>query len=393
MQGTSVRMQGRVHALLATEEHADALAAFYRIAWGGDVTAESILASRRRAAAENTAKLGEPPPTVIVLEGDRVIGHCGSIAQRLWDGVAEHPAYWVKGLMVLPEYRSGPVGFLAVKELSAQLPRAAALVVAPAARRLFSALGYADLGALPNWVRPLRAARLAQRLDVAGLGLGLPRWLVVGTEIAKRVGLARLAGAAAGAALDLAAAATRRPARRFATACAPEPPSREDLDDVWHATRRGLGASPVRDGLYLRWRFGHGAEQAGGNPYEFVTARDRERLVGVAVVRRPRAIGDPRLRGLQLSTISDLVYSPERADVGLALLSGVARAARTAGADAILSTTSHRALAPLLRRQGYVRIPGNVHFLMHDRTAGARWPSDVGSWWLVRGDSGADDVF
>src|SRR5439155_21678415 len=116
--------------------------------WGLEVGAGGVLAGWPRAASENRAAPGEVPPVAIVLDGSRVLGYCGSIPHRLWDGVAERPAYWVKGLMVLPEYSRGPIGFLVVKQLATQLTRATALVVAPAARRLFSALGYTDLGAV-----------------------------------------------------------------------------------------------------------------------------------------------------------------------------------------------------------------------------------------------------
>ena len=272
-------MVSRVQAILATDEHADSLAAFYRAAWGGDVTAEAVLAARRQAAAENSAAPGEVPPTAIVLEGTRVLGYCGSIPHRLWDGVAEHPAYWVKGLMVLPEYRRGPIGFLVGKELATQLPRATALVVAPAARRLFSALGYTDLGAVTNFVRPLRLASLARRLDPAELGLGLPRWLTASVRVAQRVGVAGLAGVIGGLALRLVAAARGRAPSRLTTRCAGELPSGEELDALWRGARRGMAAGPVRDGTYLRWRYG-----AEGRRYSFISARDGTRLVGVAVL-------------------------------------------------------------------------------------------------------------
>jgi len=387
----------RIQAILATDEHADAIATFYRETWGEPVTADSILAGRRRAAADNVAAPGEVPPVAIVLEGDRVIGHYASIPYRIWDGVTESPAHWVKGLMVVPEYRNGPVGFLVVKTLTAQLPLATALVVAPAARRLLSALGYSDLGAIPNYVRPLRPGRLARRLDVAELAPALPRWVSAGVGVAQRVGLAGLAGGAAGIALDLIATATRRPAARLDIGCASEPPSEEELDEVWARTRGGdaFAASPVRNGRHLRWRF---SAAATGEPYLFVTARDGARLVGVAVLRRPRAISDRRLRGLRVATISDVVFPSRRAEVGLALLGGVERAARAAEADAILCTTSQRALARLLRRQAYLRLPGNVHFLLRDgRGEGSegavRWPQDLASWGLARGDGDADEVF
>jgi len=357
------------------------------------VTAEAVLAGRRKAASENGVAPGEVPPAAIVLGGGRVLAYCGSIPHRLWDGVAERPAYWVKGLMVLPEYRRGPIGFLVAKQLVTQLVCATALVVAPAARRLFSALGYTDLGAVTNFVRPLRLARLARRLDVAELGLGLPPWLTAAVRVAQRAGVAGLAGGAAGLVLDLAGAARGRPAFRLATGCALEPPSREELDDLWRSARGAIAASPVRDGLYLRGRYGANRPAADKSRYSFITARDGTRLVGVAVLLQPKTIGDPRLRGVRVATISDVVFSPERAGVGLAVLAAVERAARSAGADAVLCTTSHRALARLLRRRAFVPLPGNVHFFVRDATGAGRWSHDLASWWLARGDSGADEVF
>src|SRR5205823_13483227 len=148
--------------MLASDEHAAAIATFNRQIWGDGATGEGVLASRRRSAADNVVAPGQAPPFVIVVEGTRVIAACGSIPQRLWDGVAEHPAYWVKGLMVLPEYRRGPIGYLVWKQLAEQLTHAAMMIVTPAARRLFSAFGYTDLGAVTNFVRVLRPGRVAQ---------------------------------------------------------------------------------------------------------------------------------------------------------------------------------------------------------------------------------------
>jgi Acetyltransferase (GNAT) domain len=387
-----------IQVMLATEEHAEAIAAFYRQVWSPNATAESFVASRRKGAAENVAAPGVAPPVAIVLEGDRVIGYCGTVPQRLWDGVVEHPAYWVKGLMVLPEYRRGPVGYLVWKKMAEQLTRATMMIVTPAARRLFSAFGYTDLGAVTNFVRVLRPGRVAQRLDLAALGLGLPRWVTAGWRLAQRTRLVGVAAAGAGVVIDGAAATTRAGAR-CATACSGEPPSRDELDELWRSVRGEIAASQVRDGVYLRWRFGASGlapalgPEGDGNRYAFITAREGTQLVGIAVLLRPRAVSDSRLGDVQMATISDIVYAPARRAVGLALLAGAERAARADGADAILCSASHRALVRLLRRQIYLPLPGNVHFFHRDGTAAARWPRDLASWWLTRGDGGADEVF
>src|SRR5258708_3642619 len=162
---TTVAAAGGIRATLATDEHADAIAAFYRESWSQDATAASVLANRRLAAAENVAEPGEPPPTALVLDGSRVIGCCGSIPLRLWDGVTDRPAYWTKGLMVLPEFRNGPIGFLVCNQLTMHLPCAIGLVVAPAARRLFTAMGYTELGTVGHLDRQLRPAARDPPID------------------------------------------------------------------------------------------------------------------------------------------------------------------------------------------------------------------------------------
>ncbi len=380
----SVTAASRIQVMLATEEHAAAIAAFYRQVWNPHATAELFVSTRRQAAADNVAAPGD---------------YCGSVPQRLWDGVAERPAYWVKGLMVLPEYRRGPIGYLVWQQMAAQLTRATMTIVTPAAQRLFRASGYTDLGAMTNFVRLLRPGQVAQRLDVAGLGLGLPRRIAVGARLAQRTGLAGVAGACVGVVADLTATATRRAGARFAMDCTIEPPSRDELDELWREARGSIAASPVRDGLYLRWRFGADGTAPGLGPeadesrYLFITAREDTRLAGIAVLLQPREHSDPRLRGARVATISDIVFPANRDAVGLALLAGAERAARARHADAILCSATHRALARLLRRQSYLPLPGNVHFYHRDATGVTRWPLDLGSWWLTRGDGGADEVF
>ena len=99
----------------AADEHAEVLAEFYRRVWDPAATAERVLGGRR-AAATDPAGAGEPPPTFIFLADGAVVGHVTTIPVRLWDSGSEHVFHWVKGLMVLPEHRRGPVGFLLLRE-------------------------------------------------------------------------------------------------------------------------------------------------------------------------------------------------------------------------------------------------------------------------------------
>jgi hypothetical protein len=287
-----------------------------------------------------------------------------------------------------------------VKELSRHLDCSTILTVAPAARRLFSALGYTDLGAVTNWTRPLRPSVMAERLDLDALGQNkLPKWMSVGVSAARRTGIAGLAAKLAGLGLDVASGLARLPAAHLDTAGLGAP-SRAELDELWIAARKNLTASPVRDGAYLESRFGNGAEQKqgeeeeeDGNPYTFVCTRDGGRLLGVAVLRRPRATSDARLRGIRVATVSELVFPLDRADAGLATLGAIERVARAAGADAVTCMTSHPSLRVLLRRQGYLRLAGNVHFFLRDVSGLDRFRTDLGAWWLGRGDGESDTSF
>lgn len=376
---------------MATEEHVDALAIFFRKVWDQTATAESVLSGMRESARRNLVEPGEPPPTAVVFSGTRIVGYCSSIPQRLWDGSRERTAYWVKGLMVLPEFRNGPIGYLTVKELSRHLECSTILTVAPAARRLFGALGYSDLGAVGNWVRPLRPGVLADRLDFDALGLGdTPKWVAEGVRLARTTGLARAVGTVAGLVMDAAAWVARIPASNFDATGLDLPPVAE-LDELWRKTRTKLRASPVRDGAHFASRFAE--EGKGDRSYTFVNSRESGRLIGIAAVRRPRSTADPRLGTVRVATVSELLFPPENAHVGLATLGALESAARAFGSDALTCMTSHPALIRLLRRQGYMRLAGNVHFFVRDVTGTGQWPTDLAQWWLGRGDGESDASF
>ncbi|HYR07338.1 MAG TPA: hypothetical protein VEQ60_06205, partial [Longimicrobium sp.] len=156
-------------------EHAEPLAAFYRETWDAGATGGSVHAARRAAAARNPVDPGTPPPTWLFLANGRPVGHLTTIPIRLWTSAGERPAHWLKGLMVLPSHRNGPVGFFLLREALAQVELALSAAVAPDARALLQAAGLTDLGALPNAVRVLNPARVMRSVDPGALGAALPR--------------------------------------------------------------------------------------------------------------------------------------------------------------------------------------------------------------------------
>jgi GNAT superfamily N-acetyltransferase len=155
---------GKLEIVCVEEAHAEALAAFIRAVWNPAATATSVLAARAVGARHNVAEPGVAPPTWIALRAGQVLGYVSTLSARFSNGTRDWPGYWLKGLMVLPEFQSGPIGYHVLKAATDALPLSGGLAVAPAARRLFTALGYKDCGAIDNWLRPLRPARILDRV-------------------------------------------------------------------------------------------------------------------------------------------------------------------------------------------------------------------------------------
>lgn len=368
------------------------MAAFFRdVGWSGDATADSVLRGRADDARENPGAFGVPAPTFLVLSEERVLGYVSSIPTRIWSGGQERPAHWIKGLMVRPEHRNGPLGFHVLKEAARHLPRAIATVVHPAARRLFGSLGFEDLGALSNHVRVLRPTRVLRRLDPAAIGLeGVGRGAEFSLRLARRSGIVSLVGglAAATQAAWISAAGRERRAQVRRSSC-DSLPERPAIDELWATLRPTLGGACVRDGAFLHWRYLHNADTA----YRFVAAYAGRGLAGLAVVRPPRLEGDGRLRGIRVATLSDLLVPLDSAGIALSVLAEVERLAARLGADALLCSTSSPALRRLLSRRAYLAVPGNLHFFVQDRETPRTLPDRMESWWLARGDGESDGTF
>lgn len=378
----------KLEILRAEDRHAAELAAFIREVWDPGSTPESVLAGRAKGAAQNVAEPGVAPPTWIALQAGRVLGYVTTIPIRLWDGSVEQPAYWIKGLMVLPEFRSGPIGYHVLKAATQALPVTGGLAVAEPARRLFGALGYTDAGAIDNYIRPLRPAQMLRQLDVAALGLSrLPSWTPAALSLARKTGLSALGGWSGGWGLRLLAAARRGGTSGQRVELLDPARHTEALDDLWSRVSRGLPSAVVRNAAYLVPRY-----PSGGNElYRWVGAWREGRLSGIAVLRVPRDSQDERLRGIRVATLSDLLYDPDDEGAGLALLGGVEREALALGGDALLASTSAPAAAALLRRQCYVPLGGTVHLLFRN-SGTASYGATVREWWLMRGDGGSDDA-
>lgn len=380
------RPSSTVAAVPVEDHHIEALAEFMRAAWGAAATPEGIRRARKRAESENRVTPGKPPPAFLFLDGETVAGHVGTMPTFLWSGGREAPVHWIKGLMVLPRYQNGPVGFMLLKEAISRIDHAMALVVDRAACRLFEALGFKDLGVLPNTLRLIDPTRVLRHLDLNALGLARGGWMKSAVSIAQLGVVTSLAGTIGSAGIGLWTALRGRYGNaRIETGHEPDP---DQCTELWERMRSELAASPTRDGRYVHARY-----RGERDDYRWAAVLEGDTLAGLAVVRCPSKRGDPRLKGIRVATLSELLYRPSDTRTGLAVLAAAEETAREVGADALLATTSHRLLAPLLRRRAFLTIPGNLHFLLRVPPGGEAPPADLASWWLTRGDSRADDTF
>lgn len=380
MTGTA----SRIEVVRVADEHFGALADFYRHVWDPKATPDGVAASRAEAARRNPVTPGEAPPTWLVLQNGQAIAHLTTIPLKLWFGGSERSAYWMKGLWVLPDFQRSSAGFLVLRATAGLREASLALVHEPAAIRLFQAVGFADLGALPNRLRILRARSLLAQFDLDALGIqGIPRWVRSAAKLIKPGApvLAPFFDAAAWLWSTVGTGPLPGLTTEISRDCA-----HDEIEGLWRVARQEIAAGPARGGGPITERYLNGE-------YVFVKVRSRGRLVGLGVVKRPRESGDPRLRGVRIASLSDLLYQPRQRRAGLALLRGAERAARELGADALLSSATAGTILPLLRRRAYLRLPVNLHVLARVPKDEATVPSAIADWWVTRGDSGGDESF
>lgn len=387
-EAKGVRSQRNVQLVRVSDEHDAALAEFYRATWSPRATAEAVREARRAEAAANPVSPGTEPPSFVLLQQGKVVGYLGTIPIRIWSNNEEHSAHWVKGLMVLPEFRNGPVGFLVLRETLRHLDCAMALAVLPVVVGMSVRLGFTNLGTLPNFVRVLRPAKMLCRIRLEEIGFArMPKTLRRSVAIAQRLGLMSIAGICIGGLIRLAIVLRGRfPSSLRVDA---EIPETVEMDALWERTRSSVAAGLVRDSRYLNWRY----PPRSSGTYRFVTVRKGRDLTGLAVVRRPRAEGDPRLHGLAVATVSEWIFPATEPLAGLAALAGAERVARGFGADALLCSIGHRSAVDLLGHRGFFKAPHNVHLLIRDPKNVYSLPADLSEWWITRGDSNADEVF
>jgi hypothetical protein len=371
------------------EADADSIAEFLRAAaWDPAATAEGVRAALRTAAAANPFEPGKGPPIVGVFVGAHLVAYLTSIPTRFWNGRESAAAHWLKGFWVLEPYRNGPVGYLLLKEMLRHVGLAASMPAALVPRRLSSALGMLDLGAICNYVQPLRPARILRTLDFDRHLNGLPAAVSLAVKAAKIPPVAY----ALGALVSLGVTALRLPAawaaRSLRAQLSERLPGEAALDGLWARAQPALRCAATRSGAYLQWRY----ERDSNGRYRFATVRRGEDLVGVAVLQHPERLDDPRIAGLGIGSVVDLVLDPQYPAALPAVLAVARSWARAANYDALLLTASYRGLRGPLLRAGYFPTPGNIHVLLRDPGGRHGLSTDLSAWMVTRGDAWSDHL-
>ena len=330
-----------------------------------------------------------PAPAIGVFNQEEIVGYLGSIPTGFWDGRQEVDAYWIKGFMVEPSYRNGPLGYQLAKMMRDVTGLAGILVVASAARRLFEAVGFRDLGAIPNLVIPINSRRLLELADPDRLGLKSASRL---QRMVLRVARGRIAARIGGTLIDLtlsALAGAKRVASRDVEAHVEStPPPKEEIDQLWRRMRESLDFCPTRSGAYIHWRY----VGDGSGRYRFVHVRRGAQLVGLVVVRLPERLDDPRLAGLKVALMVDLMVDVRDRSAGTAALLAARRWARLPNCDAALLTLPQLHLRRVARGIGFIRVPGNIHFLIRAPRDTCVVPNTLDNAWVTRGDAWGDDI-
>ena len=322
--------------------------------------------------------------------GNRLVGYISTIPTQLWTGKENTTAYWFKGLWVLEEHRNTPIAVLLMKEIFRHVDLAASMPGEPLARQLSKALGMRDLGAVCDYIEPLRPVHILRKFDVrrfAHLSV-LPRMGSAVIKLAKMPPFAYVIGALISLSLSVFRLPSTLRGRKLTTLIGASLPPDAAVDSLWARARRNLECSPVRSSAYLRWRYERGPR----GRYCFASAWRGNDLVGLAVLASPQRHDDSRIAGLSIGSVVDLVLDPD-CSAALPGLLGVARRwARAAKYDALLLTASHHSLRGPLRSAGYIRLPGNIHVMLRDPLGKYGINTNLDNWMLTRGDAFGDQL-
>jgi hypothetical protein len=377
-------------ARLYGDDLAEAFEDFAERVWPRNGTSREEQASTGDPATPGRAATVSSPLRILILRGRQIVGHLAGTPVRVRAGSEVAAAHWVVGFMVLPEYRQGLVGPLLIKRANETLGLAMTLHVEEAALRVFKGLGWTHLGVVPQYACVLSGVRLLNRLRLdrieflyrrCGRWAGPMAWIAAARVTRLVLGL----GLSAPCRLWASSGILRRPAAADYQV-GEESEFDDGYDRLWERVGSKFDALVVRDRDYLTRRYG-----ARPDGYRLLASRRGADLVGYCVVRIKQFDGDPRMGHARIGTLIDCLFDPEDAGGGLeALIGGATRLCRKERVDVMFCTASHPVLRRRLVGNGFVRVPGSLHFAYWDTRGVLRGRESVAAWHIMRGDSDGD---
>jgi len=276
----------------------------------------------------------------------RVVGHCGLVPFRYATPGGGLTGGFICQLMVDTEYRRSLLFPTMEKRLlntsaSHGFDFCYGLVNRPHVVKAHGALGFRLVGRVPIYARPYKLQPLLNArlkgLSVAG------RVLAPAADAVLRLNFLR-AGA------HLAAVGIER--------FGPE------ADGLFRQVARHFKICANRSAEMLNWRF----VDAPGRNYEIWGVREGTALAGYVALRRMS------LKGLDALVIADLLFDPDRRDVGSSLLAAAHGRALAHGVDLSVCLMNDAApFLPLLKRAGFIKTPEALTLILHGSPSTAAW--------------------
>jgi hypothetical protein len=133
--------------------------------------------------------------------------------------------------------------------------------------------------------------------------------------------------------------------------------------------------SALRNAEVLNWRFGSGVS----SDYHLFIARDHDHTAGYMVLRRMQ------MKQFDVLAVIDIMFSPDRNDVGIALLSTAHKTAIDMNVDmSACLLNSYDPLCPTLKRCGYFKTPEVFSLFVHEpKGASPHFETDSLDQWHI----------
>jgi GNAT superfamily N-acetyltransferase len=244
-----------------TPDDAADLAAFQRATFGAD--GRQLDPARAEWLFErNPHRIDDRSGVWICRRKGEIVGQQAEIAFRLVAGGQELPAAWAIDLMVAPEWRLRGVGPGLMASHSELRSSVAGLTQNEDAVNIYRRAGWAEVGTVPVYTRPLDVPELSRRAPFAARLRRVAPVLQVGLRAidAALAGVARLAG------LRLV------PVDRFD----------ERVDQVWERSAPDYPVLAKRDATTVSWQFDQRPEAADFHRFHLVRGSS---VLGYVVLR------------------------------------------------------------------------------------------------------------